>query len=1304
MQRDKLLLAVYAIAAIFLSLVIISIQYAPVFTIFILLICTTVVLYVLTEHWKTHDAIEFENRFWSLMAGILAWSCVFCSDSPFRISQERSGFAWFFVVFSAYVVHLYDRHLRSNALKQIPVIPRANNSQLFDSSVHNSAKAMLAELRGHQERLDNKYISSFFQNIFNIRRVLHLEHEIIQIFSRANEDELNIILSTAELGLLFYKIKDHRVVRFFNRTAFLKLLCVDRIDELNVIAKVMLLDGIQKMKLSAHAKSSSFVKNIILSTKGNALSELKCLCDCKGDVNSFHKLVFRDVSDEGDRQEILEYIAKEAKRQRDDRGRLSIDSRSHRGKLAWRKVISDVDDTLTCSGGTWPAGIDACYPRKTVYPGVLAFYRELDLGFHSNSDAWDRRKHVGNLVFLSARPHVYKDVSEVQSYKKFRDLQEKRDLYTSPTLLAGSLEAGRQYMVRGNIEPVAQKKYSNLKEYLAIYPEYSCMYVGDNGQGDVRTAEMMFDEEGDSCMIERCYIHQVQPLHRTHTAKEETRTVSPSSKFFFFSTYVDAAVDAFEHRFIGLSGLKSVMVEAVRDFHLIKPEQWRAAEETSLSLKVNTTSTSAISSRQGGGGGSAGLSTMYRSTSTVVSGVRTSGTSGTGGTGGSAVTSGDNTIDDKASDSSESSSQANFGKSKYAHQYRRTTIVQVFNPELKIDARIREMNVSLMKANAILVRENLEAVPLLQFRRRFARGTVVRTLYGIGVVQSFRNTDGIYEILVQWDASGNMKPVRMFLQGSSIKPAPLTLNPSAQVRRFRASASTVQVTIPTAVSKVDLSWDKAAKPPRPATISAANSNRSSPATTLTASTSATTTDRTTTGGGSGVGGSSGSVETTSLTLGAVARHNILTKPGKKSATDGGDRREVESSISSTTSTINRMNPADVPLDKALEMAFLPNALARATGRGPTSSSTSTAQHAAATATAAVARATTITNRPRTMSETSDDMQSSNLGEAIGRYRSLHPDDRLASIRGSQVWTSYGLGHVQDYREKDDVIVVKLDWNAVIYAPRGSVVQLTDPRHTTAFQMRILKELDDDGDASLTPGHSESVLVGASTGDPPRLTAEPPSTSLAPLAARKPSMFPGWLGFWGTGTASGNGDKNDSEQLQGDQGVPLACGVRFDISADTTAAPLIGLDVRTPFGLGAISGIFRDEDYPDEAGFSHPSVFVVQVLLSAPEGSRPAAVAFLSPDSVWTKAPLLDSTPSGVASSNTTSGTAHQDELPSSDAKVGEGSADLLDPIVEDDGDDLRDSATSATTTSSTLRRDQFTSKLSSHMLFCTHDT
>ncbi|KAF4742428.1 hypothetical protein FOZ63_000654, partial [Perkinsus olseni] len=79
------------------------------------------------------------------------------------------------------------------------------------------------------------------------------------------------------------------------------------------------------------------------------------------------------------------------------------------------KVLSDVDDTLVCSGGMHPAGCDTDYPRKTVYPGVGAFYRELDLGV-AHPEPWpssanDSYNILGNLVFLSARPHVYKDLT-----------------------------------------------------------------------------------------------------------------------------------------------------------------------------------------------------------------------------------------------------------------------------------------------------------------------------------------------------------------------------------------------------------------------------------------------------------------------------------------------------------------------------------------------------------------------------------------------------------------------------------------------------------------------------------------------------------------------------------------------------------------------------------------------------------------------------------------------------------------------------------------------------------------------------
>ena len=47
------------------------------------------------------------------------------------------------------------------------------------------------------------------------------------------------------------------------------------------------------------------------------------------------------------------------------------------------QVVSDIDDTLMCSGGTWPAGRDMRYPRKCMYPGALALYSELDIGYCS---------------------------------------------------------------------------------------------------------------------------------------------------------------------------------------------------------------------------------------------------------------------------------------------------------------------------------------------------------------------------------------------------------------------------------------------------------------------------------------------------------------------------------------------------------------------------------------------------------------------------------------------------------------------------------------------------------------------------------------------------------------------------------------------------------------------------------------------------------------------------------------------------------------------------------------------------------
>ena len=140
------------------------------------------------------------------------------------------------------------------------------------------------------------------------------------------------------------------------------------------------------MRLSAHHLAEHYVKNIITKTKGDDLSELKSITDCKGDVNSMHKLVYSDIRNETTQKEILQFIYQQAKIQAAHNQVLpepsftslvpsflpfsrtsprcgctfaeQIGSRAgkRRGRFAWRKILSDIDDTLSCSGGSWPAG------------------------------------------------------------------------------------------------------------------------------------------------------------------------------------------------------------------------------------------------------------------------------------------------------------------------------------------------------------------------------------------------------------------------------------------------------------------------------------------------------------------------------------------------------------------------------------------------------------------------------------------------------------------------------------------------------------------------------------------------------------------------------------------------------------------------------------------------------------------------------------------------------------------------------------------------------------------------------------
>lgn len=569
MKSEQLLSLIAACLAIVLFGLVASFQAAPQFTTYLLLLLLAAFGFILTEQWKTHDAAEFENRFWTALAFCFSTTCLFCKDSPLKFSTERQGIAWSIVCLCTYFCHIYDRDVRRLFLTRVNFI-RKQRSADFNAENRAQAKLKVVQLKKLTATIDQRWVSSTFLNIFFLTYVLSAEDQILHVLSEANRDELNLIINDNhfELALILYKVKDHWVCKKYHRTKLLHLLARERIHDLNVRSRAVLLDSMQRLGVSAQSSLEEFIKNIFISTKGDDLSELKCLMDSKGDLFSMHYLVFVQLRNPSVRQSILDHIAKQAKIQ----GALLGSMARRRNMLSWRKVLSDIDDTLVSSGGSFPKGVDTNFPKQSIYPGVLAFYRELNLGT-SGEDAAEKLRH-GDLAFISARPHVYKDVSESTTYNKIRKLQKDRGLHTTATLLAGSLDTGSRFLVTKDSEALAQKKYENFKEYLRIYPEFTCVFVGDNGQGDVRAAELVMGDKDIGSLLTRTYVHVVQGIEETFVRDSSLRTYNNKSRICYFNTYVDAAIDAYESGLIRKTGLQRLMAEAVRDFFMISDDNW----------------------------------------------------------------------------------------------------------------------------------------------------------------------------------------------------------------------------------------------------------------------------------------------------------------------------------------------------------------------------------------------------------------------------------------------------------------------------------------------------------------------------------------------------------------------------------------------------------------------------------------------------------------------------------------------------------------------------------------------------------
>lgn len=349
------------------------------------------------------------------------------------------------------------------------------------------------------------------------------EARLLALLRGASAGALDSLLARIDLAALVAAVDD-RLIGPDNRAALLSLLCVERLDDLSVPVRAALVTALQRGRTGSADEEA--IARIFLGTRGAALSALKNAIDAGDDHRDLLQLVHHDIDDQAVRDRILDHIASEA---------LS------RGEL---KVLSDIDDTLYSN---WK---DTRYPKtnpatgkRYTYPGVRAFYRELDLVNAAEPVLCD-------LTFLTARPGDRVGMGEGVTRGHLTEL-----LLGYAKILTGDFSHLLTH------ELMAERKYQSFVAYRRLFPEYDFVFCGDSGQGDAIAGGLMMKHPGGS--VRAVFIHDVVNTDEPARAEWRARGVH------FHDTYVGAAYNAHKLGLLDAPALSRVAEEAVRELGAI---------------------------------------------------------------------------------------------------------------------------------------------------------------------------------------------------------------------------------------------------------------------------------------------------------------------------------------------------------------------------------------------------------------------------------------------------------------------------------------------------------------------------------------------------------------------------------------------------------------------------------------------------------------------------------------------------------------------------------------------------------------
>eukprot|EP00927_Polykrikos_kofoidii_P072445 TRINITY_DN68562_c0_g1_i1.p1 TRINITY_DN68562_c0_g1~~TRINITY_DN68562_c0_g1_i1.p1 ORF type:complete len:376 (-),score=33.79 TRINITY_DN68562_c0_g1_i1:100-1227(-) len=214
-------------------------------------------------------------------------------------------------------------------------------------------------------------------------------------------------------------------------------------------------------------------------------------------------------------------------------------------------VYTDMDDTLTCSGGGM-AGVDSeCEGthKKGLYPGVAAFQLALTLGPHGN---FAKRR----VIPVSARPVELKWFLRIKAGSHldtcFQQVANDSTWgFDVDRALYGSVLNGTDFLRYHPITPykkMAYRKYRSWSSHGVFDPATIGIWVGDNGQGDFVAAQMMLKASSNMTdgAIRAAFIHDVRRLCKDQLCRKRWA----EHGIYFFRNYAEALDIAKEAGFV----------------------------------------------------------------------------------------------------------------------------------------------------------------------------------------------------------------------------------------------------------------------------------------------------------------------------------------------------------------------------------------------------------------------------------------------------------------------------------------------------------------------------------------------------------------------------------------------------------------------------------------------------------------------------------------------------------------------------------------------------------------------------------